>query len=243
MPRHNRTSRRKKRGRPSQARHHWKRNSPAPKRRCGAFAPLMAHSARWRSSSVWSPPLRCRWPTTSLPCRARPRRFRPHGSATGRPGSPCHGRMCSSASSSGSGWCWPCPVYGLGVPAGGSAVVRARLGGGRPNPKPFADFDEIFRQRIAEADAYYADLQSNIPDADVRRVQRQAFAGMLWSKQYYYYDVREWLDGDPGQPVPPKSRRSGRNNDWFHFYAADVIAMPDKWEYPWFAAWDWAFTW
>ena len=64
---------------------------------------------------------------------------------------------------------------------------------------------------------------------------------MLWSKQYYYYDVREWLDGDPGQPAPPKSRKSGRNNDWFHFYAADVIAMPDKWEYPWFAAWDWAF--
>ena len=73
------------------------------------------------------------------------------------------------------------------------------------------------------------------------RVQRQAFAGMLWSKQYYYYDIREWLDGAPGQPEPPKSRKSGRNNDWFHFYAADVIAMPDKWEYPWFAAWDWAF--
>ena len=64
---------------------------------------------------------------------------------------------------------------------------------------------------------------------------------MLWSKQYYYYDVREWLDGDPGQPVPPRSRKSGRNSDWFHFYAADVITMPDKWEYPWFAAWDWAF--
>ena len=120
-------------------------------------------------------------------------------------------------------------------------MVRARLSTGQPNPKPFADFDETFRQRIAEADAYYADLQSNIPDADVRRVQRQAFAGMLWSKQYYYYDIREWLDGDPGQPVPPKSRHYGRNSDWFHLYAADVIAMPDKWEYPWFAAWDWAF--
>ena len=132
-------------------------------------------------------------------------------------------------------------VYAPTIPAGGSVVVRARLNTGQPNPSPFADFDKIFQQRIAEADAYYADLQSNIPDEDVRRVQRQAFAGMLWSKQYYYYDVREWLDGDPGEPEPPKSRRSGRNNAWFHLYAADVIAMPDKWEYPWFAAWDWAF--
>ena len=132
-------------------------------------------------------------------------------------------------------------VYAPIVPAGGNVVVRVRLSTGRHNPKPFADFDEIFRRRTAEADAYYAELQSNIPDEDVRRVQRQALAGMLWSKQYYYYDVREWLDGDPGQPTPPQSRRSGRNNAWFHLYAADVIAVPDKWEYPWFAAWDWAF--
>jgi hypothetical protein len=132
-------------------------------------------------------------------------------------------------------------VYAPNVPAGGNVVVRVRLSRGRPNGEAFSDFDEVFRRRLNEADAYYADLQGNIPDEDVRRVQRQAFAGMLWSKQYYYYDVREWLDGDPGQPAPPKSRRSGRNNDWFHLYAADVIAMPDKWEYPWFAAWDWAF--
>jgi hypothetical protein len=132
-------------------------------------------------------------------------------------------------------------VYAPTVPAGGTAVVRVRLGRDRPNTEPFTDFDEVFRRRLNEADAYYADLQSNIPDEDVRRVQRQALAGMLWSKQYYYYDVRQWLDGDPGQPAPPKSRGSGRNNDWFHLYAADVIAMPDKWEYPWFAAWDWAF--
>ncbi|MBK8175481.1 MAG: glucosidase [Rhodospirillales bacterium] len=132
-------------------------------------------------------------------------------------------------------------VYAPVVPAKGSVEVRLRLCPGAPRAKAFADFDAIFRQRRSEADSYYAGVQSNIPDEDVRRVQRQAFAGMLWSKQYYYYDVRQWLDGDPGQPEPPKSRKSGRNSDWFHFYAADIIAMPDKWEYPWFAAWDWAF--
>jgi hypothetical protein len=132
-------------------------------------------------------------------------------------------------------------VYAPNVPAGGTAIIRVRLSPGRPNAEAFTDFDAIFRQRLSEAEAYYANLQGHIPQDDVRRVQRQAFAGMLWSKQYYYYDVREWLDGDPGQPAPPESRTSGRNSAWFHFYAADVIAMPDKWEYPWFAAWDWAF--
>jgi len=132
-------------------------------------------------------------------------------------------------------------VYAPMVPAGGNVVVRVRLDPGRPNDGAFADFDEVFRQRLSEAEAFYANLQKHIPDEDARRVQRQAFAGMLWSKQYYYYDIRAWLDGDPGRPAPPKSRKSGRNSDWFHFYAADVISMPDKWEYPWFAAWDWAF--
>jgi hypothetical protein len=132
-------------------------------------------------------------------------------------------------------------VYARMVPAGRNVVVRVRLGPGQPRAEAFTDFDAVFRQRLGEAETYYANLQKHIPDEDARRVQRQAFAGMLWSKQYYFYDIRAWLDGDPGQPEPPPSRKSGRNSDWFHFYAADVISMPDKWEYPWFAAWDWAF--
>jgi hypothetical protein len=84
-------------------------------------------------------------------------------------------------------------------------------------------------------------LQAGISDADMRLVQRQAFAGMLWSKQFYYFDVAEWLDGDPRQPPPPDGHRFGRNNAWRHLNAADIISMPDKWEYPWFAAWDLAF--
>jgi len=132
-------------------------------------------------------------------------------------------------------------IYASIVPAGGNLVVRVRLGPGRPSAEAFTDFDDVFRQRLREAETFYANLQSNIPDEDARRVQRQAFAGMLWSKQYYYYDVKEWLDGDSGEPATPRSRKSGRNSDWCHFYAADVITMPDKWEYPWFAAWDWAF--
>lgn len=127
------------------------------------------------------------------------------------------------------------------VPPGGCFVVRLRLGPGKPRADAFVGFDDIFRQRQQEADAFYGDLQGNIPDEDVRRVQRQAFAGMLWSKQYYHYDVQQWLEGDPAQPRPPEQRKQGRNSDWVHLNTAAVVAMPDKWEYPWFAAWDWAF--
>ena len=105
----------------------------------------------------------------------------------------------------------------------------------------FADFDAIFTTRIAEADEFYAALQHGIHDADERNVQRQAFAGMIWSKQFFYYDVREWLKGDPTQPTPPSGRKEGRNADWPHLNNADIISMPDKWEYPWYAAWDLAF--
>jgi hypothetical protein len=80
-----------------------------------------------------------------------------------------------------------------------------------------------------------------VTDEDLRRIQRQAFAGILWSKQYFHYDVTEWLEGDPTQPKPPKSRLAGRNGDWVHANMEDIISMPDKWEFPWFAAWDWAF--
>ncbi len=105
----------------------------------------------------------------------------------------------------------------------------------------FSDFDAVFAARIAEADEFYSILQRNIADADARRVQRQAFAGLIWSKQYYEYDVRSWLNGDPTQSAPPPSRKSGRNADWQHISNADIISMPDKWEYPWYASWDLGF--
>jgi hypothetical protein len=104
-----------------------------------------------------------------------------------------------------------------------------------------AQFDAIFTARLDEANAFYAALQRDIQDADARGIQRQALAGMLWSKQYYHYDVRRWLKGDPAQPEPPTARRAGRNSDWPHLNNADIISMPDKWEYPWYAAWDLAF--
>jgi hypothetical protein len=105
----------------------------------------------------------------------------------------------------------------------------------------FVDFDAIFAQRQAEADAFYAALQPEALEADARLVQRQAFAGMLWSKQFYYYDVDEWLRGDPAQPPPPAERLGGRNSSWRHLNTAEIISMCDTWEYPWFAAWDLAF--
>ena len=95
--------------------------------------------------------------------------------------------------------------------------------------------------RILEADEFYAGLQDGITSTDARSVQRQAFAGMIWCKQYYNYEVREWLRGDPGQPPPPVERKQGRNHEWPHLHNASVMSMPDKWEYPWYAAWDLAF--
>ncbi len=126
------------------------------------------------------------------------------------------------------------------IPAGGSAVVRARLRR-QAAPDAFADFDEIFETRRQEADAFYAPLQDSVADPDARLVQRQAFAGMIWTKQLYYYDVYAWLEGDEAQPPPPPARKHGRNEDWQHLNNADVISMPDAWEYPWYAAWDLAF--
>jgi Mannosylglycerate hydrolase MGH1-like glycoside hydrolase domain len=126
------------------------------------------------------------------------------------------------------------------VPAGGSVEIRLRLANNSP-ARPFADFSRVFDDRRREADEYYAALQTGIAEADARLVQRQALAGMIWSKQFFHYDVPEWLDGDPAQPPPPLERRRGRNNDWRHLNNADIISMPDKWEYPWYAAWDLAF--
>jgi len=126
------------------------------------------------------------------------------------------------------------------VPAGSSRQVRIRLCKGEPTT-PFADFDMIMAQRRAEADEFYTHQQSHIPDADKRIVQRQAFAGMIWSKQFYYFDIPQWLKGDANQPPPPENRKHGRNWEWDHLNNADIISMPDKWEYPWYAAWDLAF--
>ena len=102
-------------------------------------------------------------------------------------------------------------------------------------------FDEVFRERIFDADEFYRDVIPQSISADGRNIMRQGFAGMLWSKQFYNYDVWTWLKGDPAQPPPPKERLRGRNHEWTNFYSNDILSMPDKWEYPWFAAWDLAF--
>jgi hypothetical protein len=128
----------------------------------------------------------------------------------------------------------------LTVPPNGARQIKLRLSR-EPRNKPFSEFETIFAQRIEEADEFYEELQQDITDVDARNVQRQAFAGMIWSKQFFYYDMPEWIKGDPNQPAPPGERKSGRNREWVHLNNADIISMPDKWEYPWYAAWDLAF--
>ena len=130
--------------------------------------------------------------------------------------------------------------YQLNVGAGKSQEIRLRLSNNFTTD-PFGQFQELVNMRQQEADEFYDSLQKQIADEDDRNVQRQAFAGMLWSKQFYYYDVDEWLKGDPAQPPPPRERLQIRNYEWRHLNNADVISMPDKWEYPWYAAWDLAF--
>jgi hypothetical protein len=135
--------------------------------------------------------------------------------------------------------------YPLTVAPQETVHVRLRLTnvdfasvGGRPFGKTF---DMIFHQRLREADEFYSTVIPNELSSDAKNVMRQSLAGMLWSKQYYHYVLKNWLDGDPDFPAPPAERRYGRNHDWPHLYNADVISMPDKWEYPWYAAWDLAF--
>lgn len=130
--------------------------------------------------------------------------------------------------------------YKITIPSGGSRSIRLRLTRSLFE-NAFTDFDKIFESRIEETNEFYAELQSKIKSEDEKNVQRQAIAGMLWSKQYYYFDIPQWLKGDPVQPMPPKERLKGRNNGWMHLNNADIISMPDKWEYPWYAAWDLAF--
>ena len=127
------------------------------------------------------------------------------------------------------------------VGPGESFTVQIRL---TPEAKarPFAHFDLVMARRLAEADEFYAAIQGSHLTEDERLVQRQAYAGLLWSKQFYHYDVHHWLAGDPAQPQPPRERWQGRNRDWaLHFHSADILLMPDKWEYPWHASWDLAF--
>lgn len=140
-------------------------------------------------------------------------------------------------------------LYQVVVPPEGEVVFRHRLMGVQTNEKEewlpaedmFTNFEAIFDIRKKETDEFYARLQENIHDQDLKTIQRQAWAGMLWNKQFYYYSIPPWLDGDPGQIPPPNERQNGRNHDWRHFAAAHILSMPDKWEYPWFAAWDLAF--
>ncbi len=127
------------------------------------------------------------------------------------------------------------PAYRLPPPTYYSDYVCPAID---PN---FIDFDAIFETRREEAEEFYTALQAQNLTPDLRSIQRQAFAGMLWSKQFYHYIVQLWLTGDPGQPAPPPNRIKGRNTEWRHLYNERVMSMPDKWEYPWYAAWDLAF--
>lgn len=126
------------------------------------------------------------------------------------------------------------------IEPGKSKSLRLRLAP-KYAAKPFQNFDAQLELRKQEADEFYKDLQKDIRDAENRMIQRQAIAGMLWSKQFYYYDLDVWLRGDPAMPPPSPERKRGRNRDWNHHHSADIISMPDKWEYPWYAAWDLAF--
>jgi hypothetical protein len=126
--------------------------------------------------------------------------------------------------------------------AGETRSLRLRLSDAAPDADAFGPaFDALFERRRREADEFYATVVPATCSADARAVARQAFAGILWSKQFYHLDVRRWLAGDPGQPTPPRERLHGRNVRWTHLYNEDVLSVPDKWEYPWYAAWDLAF--
>ena len=154
-----------------------------------------------------------------------------------------HRRVCESdegavATEQGSKAAFWCV---LTIPAGESRVLRLRLRRADLGGAAFGEgFDAVLREREQEADGFYRGVVGDV-DEEAARIQRQAYAGLIWSKQFYWYDVRQWLAGDPSQPTPPEARRTGRNSDFAHLYNRDVVSMPDKWEYPWYAAWDLAF--
>ena len=130
-----------------------------------------------------------------------------------------------------------CGLYRLDLAAGASQTICLRLNNG----ESASDFDEVFAARKQEADLFYDSFIPAHLSEDARSVERQAFAGLLWSKQFYHYVIEQWLDGDPAGPRPPEVRKEGRNRSWVHLFNEDVLSMPDKWEYPWYAAWDLAF--
>lgn len=133
--------------------------------------------------------------------------------------------------------------YVFTIPAGGEVTVNLRLyADSEAPPRPFGkEFDQVFTVRKQEADQFYAKAIPGKLPAPQKEVARQAYAGLLWSKQFYHYVVEDWLKGDPETPTPPASRLTGRNSDWPQLFNRDIISMPDTWEYPWYAAWDLAF--
>ena len=130
--------------------------------------------------------------------------------------------------------------YELTLSAGEEKILQVRLSS-QELGNPFEDFKQIFSHRKEEADSFYDELHIGIESEDLRAIQRQAYAGMLWTKQYYEYKVSDWLNGDLHHPPPPEERKTGRNHRWRHMDNRDILSMPDKWEYPWFAVWDTAF--
>ncbi|MFK7934129.1 MAG: glucosidase [Saprospiraceae bacterium] len=134
------------------------------------------------------------------------------------------------------------PFYNQEVAGGKSVEIRLRLCKKAKKSNPLTkDFERVFTDRLAEADAFYQSIAPKNANEDELRIQRQAFAGMLWTKQYYNIDIPRWLKGDPDKPAPPPQRKNGRNRHWMTLNNEDIISMPDKWEYPWYAAWDLAF--
>ncbi|MEL6717939.1 MAG: glucosidase [Bacteroidota bacterium] len=134
------------------------------------------------------------------------------------------------------------PMYMLELEGEQSTEIRLRLSNTGSLSDPLGeDFDQVFAQRIEEANQFYDNFILSKADEDLRNIQRQAYAGMLWTKQYYHYDVNRWLEGDPATLAPPTERKRGRNHKWTNLVNEDIISMPDKWEYPWYAAWDLAF--
>nr|NGX58788.1 hypothetical protein [Chlamydiota bacterium] len=131
-------------------------------------------------------------------------------------------------------------LYKEMIPAGQEKVIRLRLTN-KAVSSPFSEFESILQKRKDEADEFYAIIQNKKLSDDERKVQRQALAGLLWSKQLYYYDILQWLEGDPEMKSNPKERWNGRNHAWVNMSCYDIISMPDKWEYPWFASWDLGF--
>ena len=135
-------------------------------------------------------------------------------------------------------------IYKIDIQPGETRTIRLRLkqiAKGEKSFRPFENFDSLFKTRADEADEFYTALMPTCLSREHCAIQRQALAGMLWSKQFYHYIVEQWLDGDPAFPPPPQERKQGRNSGWRHLYNERVMSMPDKWEFPWYASWDLAF--